>query len=177
MATLIDKLNLFENSANQTVAQFNKIFIGNELSTGNLEDEVVIGEIVGPEDVRILTVGNTKLEHSFTVTVQTMPGIERVSLDKTGRLAVQVHTSNENLENLILEEKEMEMEPIEYVLLQYFRGSQSPYHTQVEIAARLRKSARGIRGVLKRMEEKQIIKQKNDPTVHKILVTVNEEWL
>lgn len=195
MATLIDKINQFESLPKQTVFHFNKIFVGNELSEGNLSDEVTIEDIAGPANVRFLTVGDKRIKHEFNITKnEEFSPIEEsneeprlkpqakkarfkfVQSNGTSYLTRKKLSDNETAENLVLEDREMQLDPIEYMVLQYLRGCVSVYHTQVGIASRLNKSDRGIRNVLNRMEEKNIIKVKSLPNHHRIEVKIAEEW-
>ncbi len=169
MATLIDKINKFESLRTQNVFEFNKIFIGSEITQGRLEWEVVIGDILGPENVREVFVNAVSTRHVFVI----QTGVPTLSsefnfLDK-GKGDFRL--------NSVLEEKEMELEPVEYMMLQYFRGCQNTLHTQVEIALKLKKSSKGIRNSMKSMEKKNILKAEVIPQLHKIAVTINEDWL
>lgn len=174
--TLIDKILAFENAPEQTVCEFNKIFHSDGLTFGNLEDEVAIGKPLGPVNVRALTVGGKEYAHSFSIpqTLSLPGGNDHIAFSEKGALTV---TTNDQLENSILEEKEMEMDSFEYKLLQYFRGSESPYHTQEGIALRLKVSARGVRNVLKRMEQGGIIKTQNVAKLHRMYITIQDEWV
>lgn len=173
--TLIDKIGAFENAPAQTLCEFNKIFHSDGITFGNLEDEVVIGKILGPVNVRSIFIGGKEYSHTFDITSSVhMPGESYVNFDEKGVTSV---TTNENLKNDFLTEQEMEMNPFEYMLLQYFRGAQSPYHTQEEIAVKLRKSSRGIRNVLRRMEEGGIITTQIVPKLHRMHVTITEDWI
>lgn len=193
---MIDRINKFEALPEQTVAEFNKIFYDNQITQGRLEAEVEIGEILGPANVRELIVDGVKTRHEFRIHTNAPALYEAFLLDVQGarsqgypkddyvktsapkvRRNMQEQQSNANLENLVLEDKEMKLEPIEYMLLQYFRGCQSVFHTQPEIASKISKSVRTIRDTLKRMEEKQILQTNVIPEIHKMAITVNEEWL
>lgn len=164
MASLIQRINKFESLPRKTVQEFNKIFTEQKLDGFDLEDEVKIGEIFGPANVRTLRIDGDEVQYAFSVL-------------NTEDLRYTDYETNENLENLVLEEKELELDPFEYKLLQYFRGCQSTFHTQVEIAAKMKKSLRGLRSALARMEQKKIISTEFIAKVGKTTVTINEEWL
>lgn len=174
------KIHKFEQSTEQTVETFNKIFPESKLNF-SADAEVEIGEIVGPETRRVLLIDGKEIHHTFHSEVL-MPldlpedlvsdqDYKRVFLRKDNTVI-----TNANLENVVMSEEEMKLEPVEYVILQYLRGSQSPYHTQLEMAQRLNKSARGLRDVIRRMESKKMITVKNIVNHHRFYITVNEEW-
>lgn len=176
------KISEFENSPEQDVKTFNKIFTDCPLNVNNYSPraEVEIGPILGPEMRRELFVDGVKIEHTFREDFflpLDLPtnGAVKVFQNKRGSATVTTIT-NQNLENLVIEEKEFDLEPIEYMMLQYLRGCQSEYHTQPEIAGKLKRSLRGIRNCLKSMEQKNIIKVNNIPAHHKLHISINEDW-
>ena len=65
MERLIEKILRFENTTQNTVAEFNEIFPRNKLSQFLPNLEVEIGEPVGPDTTRKITVGGLTLNHSF----------------------------------------------------------------------------------------------------------------
>lgn len=173
-----EKIKLFESLPEQTVQKFNEVFPESILNVNkfNPTSEVEIDDIVGPENRRHLYIDEERIVHTFEIELpkildENTSARNAVLMRKDGTLE-----TNASLENMVMEEKEMELEPIEYVVLQYLRGCQNPYHTQVEIAAKLRRSSKGIRNVLKKMEEKQIIATKSIVNQQRMLITINEEW-
>lgn len=166
--SLIERFDKLESLPRSTVTEFNKLFPERPIdyiALGfDLNDEVEIGRIIGPDFVRLLKVDGKEIEHAFN------------TLSKDERVRAEFET-NANLENLLLPEKELELDPFEYKLLQYFRGCQSIYHTQLEIAVKIRKSLRRVRAVIEKMEEKKIISTEYIPKVAKTTIIVNEEWL
>jgi len=161
------KIKKFEAMPEQNLKQFNEVFTDSTL-TGNENAEVKIGPIVGPSNVRMLLVGGEEVVHKFTVAV---------FLGREGRLIGEPTTTNAKLENEIMTEKEMGLEPVEYMMLQYLRGCQSSLHTQLEIADKLNKSVRGVRNTLKQMEEKEIITIVPLLNIHRLEINVNEVWI
>jgi len=171
-ATIIDKINKFENLPRQTVAEFNLIFTEQALEASS-EALVEIGAILGPVNRRELRVGGISLPYDFHIPTEDPYSPNRLGYVKKGT----DDDTNANLENTMLEERELEMDPFEYFLLQYFRGSLSNIHTQSEIAARIKKSAKGVGNVIRRMEENGIIEVVPTKLQSKIEVIVKEEWL
>jgi hypothetical protein len=162
---LINKINKFEAQPMQTVEVFNKLFTNCPIEGRDNTAEVEIGEILGPVHVRQLYVNGVAVPHSF---------------ESMGELSEETRenvTTNENLDNVVITPKELELDPVEYVVLQYLRGCQSPYHTQIEIASKVNKSVRGIRDVLKRMESKEIITMKPLTGLQRISISITENWL
>lgn len=166
--SLIERFDKLESLPRSTVTEFNKLFPERPIdyiALGfDLNDEVEIGRIIGPDFVRLLKVDGKEIEHAFNT-------------HKDERVTREEFETNEKLENLLLPEKELELDPFEYKLLQYFRGCQSIYHTNLEIAVKIRKSLRQVRTVIERMEQKKIIATEYIPKVAKTTITVNEEWL
>jgi hypothetical protein len=169
------KINQFENAPEQTVSTFNDIFKDCQLLNFPQDAEVEIGEIIGPDLVRAIFVGGVKIKHTFVqefIIPLDMPfDLRSVVMRKDNMLV-----TNEELENLEMTEEEMKLDPYEYIVLQYLRGCQSPYHTQLEMAKKLNKSARGLRTVLKRLESKKIIETKNIVNHQRIHIRITEDW-
>ncbi len=168
MATLIDKINTFENLPQQTVENFNSIFPQTPILFGKNSDEVEIGKILGPVNMRELRVGEEITKHLFSIVTTTTV----TSANKSGEYDV-----NGTLRNNVMEEKEMELDPFEYKLLQYFRGSPSTFHTQKEIAEKLKISLRNVQSIIKRMKERGLVSAEHLVSIHKMEIVVNEEWL
>lgn len=167
MSSLIDLINKFENSLQQDVKTFNTVFPLCPLLIGIPSDEVEIGKILGPVNMRELKVGQKEISHLFNI----------VTTSKfTEGFKYSEFATNDSSENLVLDEKELKLDPFEYKLLQYFRGCQSNLHTQQEIAARMFKSLKGVRSALTRMEKKNIIKSTNLVSIRKMSIAINEEW-
>lgn len=160
-----NKIHKFEELPEQKLKQFNEVFEFSPLE-GRDEDEVEIGDVLGPATTRIVYVNGKPVKHCF---LPVYPFGEE-------RGFVKELATNEQLENQIMSEEEMKLEPIEYVVLQYLRGCQSPYHTKLEIAGKLNKSAKNIGTVLRGLEEKNIVTTRSIPSMHKIEITLTEEW-
>lgn len=185
-----NKIKEFEELPEQTLREFNRVFSGNEL---DFNPSVEIGEIVGPANVRKVLVDGKEVKHAFNTTVSLNDLIPMDaplgdwSRDKECREEAEEErkkfhsngiTTNAELENMIMTEAEMKLEPVEYKLLQYFRGCQSPYHTQDEIGGRLGITTRSLRDVMKRMEQKGIITTEIViVSVSRTYVVINDEWL
>ena len=181
MATLIDKINAFENLPEQTVYHFNKLFPSSEITSGNLQDEVTIGIPTGPENVRSLLVNGGEVFHLFHINSISDNEEIQLPLGRSNavtyvRVARKVAETNEGTENTILDEDEMKLEPLHYLLLQYFRGCASPYHTQPEIANKLSRSVRAIRDNMKAMDQLNIISIDKSSEHNRMKIAVNEDW-
>lgn len=159
------KINEFEAQPEQILSVFNQVFAQYLPAPviGLDNAEVEIGEIVGPANVRKLLINGEEV-------VQEFRNVNQRNWDDID--------SSEEGENTVISDKEIaQLEPIEYMTLQYLRGCQSQYHTQRKISENLNKSIRNMREVFKRLENKGVIEVKNIPSKHKMLVTINEEWL
>lgn len=186
------KILEFENALEQTVKTFNELFVECKIPSYIekedkkllvlTSDEVEIGEIIGPDLVRKVYVNGVEVRHIFVpeflmpldIPEEVMNGAKNnrnIFMRKENTLM-----TNEDLENTVMSDEEMKLDPMEYVLLQYLRGCQSPYHTQIEMADKLNKSRRGLRNVIRRLEEKNIIETKNIVNHHRIYIKINEEW-
>jgi hypothetical protein len=164
--TIGTRINKFENSAKQTVEEFNKLFKENKLDGFSNDMEVEIGDMIGPNE-RLVTVGGVEMKHDFN------PGLGELgeSFMNIGDI-----TTNRELENEVMTEKEMELEPLEYMILQYLRGARSQFHTQIEIAGKLNKSVRRVRDIMHSLEERKIIEVKNITNIQRLKITVAEAW-
>lgn len=172
------KINEFEALPVQTLRQFNRVFEESCLE-GRDCAEVEIGEIIGPANVRRLLVDGKEIVHTFNELDESTAllfGVEDRSmlvLRESGGATISTNAENENL---VMQEREMALEPLEYMILQYLRGCTSPYHTQNEIAEKLGKSSRTVRTVLRDMEEKGILESSAVKSFHRIKITLKEEW-
>ena len=63
--TLIDKINRFESSADNSVKAFNALFTDTPLTDLAEHLEVEIGELADTDTTRFLTVGNLTIKHNF----------------------------------------------------------------------------------------------------------------
>jgi DNA-binding MarR family transcriptional regulator len=191
------KINQFESLTEQTLRTFNELFTDCPiLEAVNADAEVEIGEVVGPDNVRRVLVDGKELIHSFKLNsdyqsllpqcVQTGDFTEELEVRKEAltlqkqKLGLTARDAaietNARLENLIITERELALEPSEYVLLQYLRGCQSPYHTQLEIAEKTRRAVRTVRKALKSLEKSKAIRIEMIASMHRMAVFVNEDW-
>jgi hypothetical protein len=69
MKTVMDKIKEFE-SGEETVARFNKLF--NQKLDHSSELIVTVGEILGPDTVRMLPIDGMEFKHDFTRTLGEM---------------------------------------------------------------------------------------------------------
>jgi hypothetical protein len=160
-----NKIHQFEALPEHKLKLFNQVFEFSPLE-GQDDDEVEIGDILGPATTRVVYVNGKPVKHSF----------EPVYPFGDERMYVKELETNEELSNQIMSEEEMKLEPIQYMLLQYLRGCQRPFHTKLEIADKLNKSAKNIGTVLRGLEERNVLKTRSIPSMHKLEITLNEEW-
>jgi biotin operon repressor len=161
------KINQFEALPEQTLKEFNAIFNKSPIE-GDGTSEVEIGEVLGPATVRRVTIGNRSIAHRFN------------ELDESAELILAkegaFEETNAESENEVMTKKEMELEPLQYMLLQYLRGCTSQFHTQIEIAEKLGKSNRTIREAMRDMEGMGIFTVTSVKAIHRLKVVLTEEW-
>jgi biotin operon repressor len=173
MRTLIDKINAFENGMDLTVKEFNKIFPECALTLNvKPSDEVEIGEICTPETSRLIYVNGKERRHDFKPMQDSLENLEHFDVQdefeakwkekkssKPKMLDVLSKTpTNSDGVNKVMSPLEMKLKPTIYMLLQYLKGCQNPYHQFEEIAKNLDMSRRTVSECFKAMKDDGMIK-------------------
>ncbi len=158
MSSFGKKIQQFENSQDQSIRGFNELFIDAPLKGFSLKCEVEIGDILGPDTRRVVYVDGVPVTHDFR---REEGGFDEVTTENTGPKGyvrkLDGLRTNKNTENFLITDKEVNLGPIKYFILQYLRGSENPYHNVNELIARLKLSKQTINKHLKELSNLGVI--------------------
>lgn len=146
MSSFGKKIQKFENSEDQSVRGFNEMFSEAPLKGLSLKCEVEIGDVLGPDTRRVVYVDGVPVTHDF---MREEGGVDDVTTDDTAGPKGYVRkldtlVTNKNTDNFFITDKEVDLGPIKYFIMQYLRGSENPYHNVNELVTRLKLSKQTV---------------------------------
>lgn len=166
----MEKIRLFDNSLDNSVSGFNKIFPETPIRWRNKQAVVEVLDVCGPQYRRNVTVDGKEITHDFYIVL----GIDKITPGK--RIYRSEFPSNRLTRNTVMNKAELSLSPNHYYFLQYLRGCQNPYHTYHEIAANSSVGYNTVKKALLEMEEKGVIFITPAGKHHRFEVMISEEW-